>query len=372
MRTDWGLVAILFTVGLMAAMQFIKVSLTLDELSAYYARPVEVVSFLVSMVSLMGLVLGVVAGAVVARLGTRPVILGALALGAGVSLVGALLPPFWLMLPLRALEGLAHLALVVAVPTVMAGIATDRDRPLVMSIWAMFFGVAFAIGGLMFPWLIGRGGVPVIFALHAVVLAALGIVLLFRLPKSQTGKTPIRFFAAHRDGYSAPTLAGPGMIFVFYALPFIAAVAFIPDALGRPFLGVILPLISLGGTLAAGILCRSLPPRHVMTLGFGFVLVGGIGLSFGIVPAVYAMFIGMGLVPGACFAAIPAWNETQQDRARSTGVIAQMGNLGTATGTPLFAFALGQTGAMGMWVLLILLPLGGLAMVAWITRRIGL
>ena len=76
-RRDYAILLLLARLGLRAGE---VVSLTLDELSAYYARPVEVVSFLVSMVSLMGLVLGVVAGAVVARLGTRPVILGALAL----------------------------------------------------------------------------------------------------------------------------------------------------------------------------------------------------------------------------------------------------------------------------------------------------
>lgn len=363
MRTRWGLVAVLFCVGLLAAMQFIKVSLTLEDLAAHYGRPLETVSFLVSLVSLMGILFGVVAGAIVARLGTRVVILWALVAGAVLSVLQVALPPFWAMIGLRALEGASHLALVVAVPPVMASVATDRDRPIVMALWAMFFGVAFSLAALVFPTLLAAGGMPLLFGLHGAGLLALAAVLFALLPPGEPAPRPITYFAAHREIYTSPPIRAPGLIFVFYTLMFLAAVTFVPEALGRPELAGILPLVSLGGTLFAGVVGRYLAPDRVMILGYICLAAGAVPLFWGGVWSSYLMFIGMGLVPGACFAAIPFWNPTAADRALSTGAIAQMGNVGTGVGTPLFAVVLGLAGVAGLIWVLLLLSLAGLAMV---------
>ncbi|MEL6608524.1 MAG: MFS transporter [Pseudomonadota bacterium] len=353
MRTRWGLVALLFVTGLLAAMQFIKVSLTLDALVATYDRPLQVVSGLVSLVSVMGIVLGVVAGAVVARLGTRQIILGALALGALLSAAQALLPPFPALVGLRALEGISHLALVVAIPPTMAAISSDRDRPVVMSIWAMFFGVAFALSAIVIPPLMDTGGLPLIFLLHAAGLAVCGAALIFLLPPGVRSPQEINFFRAHRVIYSSPRVAAPAIGFVFYTILFLAAVTFIPRTLDRPDLAVSLPLVSLVGTLGAGFLCRRYAPDRVAIIGFAGILISAIPLFFGAVWAAWPLFLAMGLPPGASFAAIPHWNAGERDRALATGAIAQMGNVGTGLGTPIFAFAMVWAGSAGLWWLLI-------------------
>jgi MFS transporter, DHA1 family, inner membrane transport protein len=58
-------------------------------------------------------------------------------------------------------------------------------------------------------------------------------------------------------------------------------------------------------------------------------------------------------VQGASFAAIAQLNAPAQDRAMAAGALAQMGNLGTVTGTPLLAFLLqhGTGGAVLGFVL---------------------
>jgi hypothetical protein len=66
-------------------------------------------------------------------------------------------------------------------------------------------------------------------------------------------------------------------------------------------------------------------------------------------------------VPGACFAAIPALVADAGDRARATGAIAQLGNLGTVTGPPVFGLALVWGGPGALLALLVLAPLAGLA-----------
>ena len=56
------------------------------------------------------------------------------------------------------------------------------------------------------------------------------------------------------------------------------------------------------------------------------------------------LFVFIGLAPGASFAAIPYFNTAPEDVARAQGAVAQLGNIGTASGTPLYALTLGGVG----------------------------
>ena len=65
-----------------------------------------------------------------------------------------------------------------------------------------------------------------------------------------------------------------------------------------------------------------------------------------------ALAASLGIVQGASFAAIPQLNTTANDRARAAGAIAQLGNLGTTTGTPLLTLLMAQVGVTGLAVFL--------------------
>ncbi|MGC1259390.1 MAG: MFS transporter, partial [Jannaschia helgolandensis] len=80
-------------------------------------------------------------------------------------------------------------------------------------------------------------------------------------------------------------------------------------------------------------------------------------------------FLAMGLIPGASFAAIPAWNAAPGDRARATGAIAQLGNLGTVTGTPVFALTFAAGGMAALSLLMVTMSVLGLALALWSGRR---
>ncbi|MGB0799775.1 MAG: MFS transporter, partial [Planktomarina sp.] len=166
-RTDWIMIALIFIMGLFAAAQFIKISLLLDPLAAHYGTSVALISLLVSLVGLIGITFGLVAGDVVAAFGARRVMLAALILGAGSSALQMSLPELWLMVPLRIIEGFSHLALVVAAPAMMARVATDNDRPVAMAIWATFFGVSFSLASVLVPWLLSWGDMAAVFGFHA-------------------------------------------------------------------------------------------------------------------------------------------------------------------------------------------------------------
>ena len=108
-RTNFPLVFVLWGAGLGAAGQYAKISVIFDQLGPVYPEAGAALGFTVSLVGFVGILLGVVAGLVVARIRYRRAMLWALWAGAGVSLFQALLPALPtsapVTLPLESLRG---------------------------------------------------------------------------------------------------------------------------------------------------------------------------------------------------------------------------------------------------------------------------
>ena len=335
--SDWFLILLIFVIGLNAAAQVIKISLTLYPLSIEFNRSLPEISILVSLVGLISILFGLVTGNIVATFGARRVMLIALLIGAFTSLLEALLPQFLLMSILRLIEGFSHLALVVAAPAMLAHVANDRDRPIAMALWATFFGMAFAIGTVIVPKLLAWGGLQLLFASHGFFLLILTVLLAWRAPYSKKMSLNLKFLSTHFTTYSTPELCTPGLGFVFYTFIYVAFLTFLPDVVSHQSWQFWLPLVSLSATLLAGWLARFLNVLTISLIGFSMIVVGGFAVLANFELAIWIMFIGLGLVPAAQFAMIPALNVSEADRAIASGAIAQMGNIGTASGTPVFA-----------------------------------
>ena len=336
-RSDWFLILLVFVIGLNAAAQVIKISLTLHPLSIEFNRSLPEISILVSLVGLISILFGLVTGNIVATFGARRVMLIALLIGAFTSLLEALLPQFLLMSILRLIEGFSHLALVVAAPAMLAHVANDRDRPIAMALWATFFGMAFAIGTVVIPKLLAWGGLQLLFASHGFFLLILTVLLAWRAPYSKKMSLNLKFLSTHFTTYSTPELCTPGLGFVFYTFIYVAFLTFLPDVVSHQSWQFWLPLLSLTATLLAGWLARFLNVLTISLTGFSMIVAGGFAVLANFELAIWIMFIGLGLVPAAQFAMIPVLNVSEADRAIASGAIAQMGNIGTASGTPVFA-----------------------------------
>ena len=180
-RTDFPLVLALWGAGLGAAAQYGKVSVIYDLLPATYPEAGATLGFVVSLVGFVGILFGVVAGLLVARIRYRRALLSALWLGAAVSLFQALLPPLSWMLASRIAEGLSHLAIVVAAPTLIAQLSAERDRGLTLTLWGTFFGVAFALLAFAGRPLAQALGPEALFAAHGAYMALFALYLARRL-----------------------------------------------------------------------------------------------------------------------------------------------------------------------------------------------
>lgn len=373
----------IWAAGLGAAAQFGKMSVIYPQLGQHYGGHGAVaIGLMVSIIGIIGLVFGTTAGMLVTRLGPKRVMLSALALGALVSLVQSMLPPFGWMLLARVPEGLSHLAIVVVGPTAIAATASLRFQPLVMTLWGSFFGLTFTVLAYFGPDLVASHGIGALFQLHALWLILCLAVLAVLMPADPPRLAGAAFggiVAQHVETYRSPRIAAPALGFVCYTVTYVAVLTLLPGAIGAEwghFAAVAMPLVSIlvSLTLGVGLLGRISAVRLVQA-GFACVIVAALGLWLvwgqGPWQAGFACMVAaaMGTVQGASFAAIPQLNSALADRARAAGAIAQLGNLGTTTGTPMLALILAQSGVSGLTVFLIAFSALGILLHAWAARR---
>ncbi len=350
----------LWSAGLGAAAQFGKISVIFYDLVAVYGSA-PAIAVMVSVVGFVGLVFGTTAGIVVQRLGLRRVIVAALLLGAGLSAFQATLPPLPLMLASRILEGLSHLAIVVVGPVMIAQTAPQRWQGLVMTLWSSFFGVSFALLALVGPVLVSASGIGGLFLAHAALMTGLALLLALLLPDTPRGAAePFSvptLLRQHGLIYRSPRVGAPAMGFFCYTILYVALLTLLPPLMGgfRPHAAAAMPLVSIAVSLTAGVwLLRRITAVRLVQAGFAAGLVATVAMAFlwpsepGRLAAALLLAAAMGIVQGASFASIPQLNADDEDRAMASGAVAQLGNLGTTTGTPLLAFLVAAFGPAGV------------------------
>ena len=361
-NTSWRLVLALWGAGLGAAAQYGKISVTYHIFPNIYPDAGATLGWLVSLVGFVGILFGVAAGLLVARIRYRRALLWALWIGAAVSLFQATLPPLAWMLASRIVEGASHLAIVVAAPTLIAQLTAPPDRGLALTLWGTFFGVAFAILSWAGLPLVALAGLPALFVAHALYLAVFAGVLstsLRRLPDDEN-HAPLSLHGLLRDHaqiYRSPAIAAPAVGWLFYTFCFVSILTVLPpyisDAQRVAVMGA-MPLVSIAVSLTAGVwLLRVMSAVRVIELGFALSAVTMLWLWVqpGDAMAALTLAATMGLIQGASFAAVPQLNDEAAHQARANGAMAQMGNVGNTLGTPVMAAATLSFGYAGLPVL---------------------
>ncbi|WP_235019266.1 MFS transporter [Tabrizicola flagellatus] len=364
------LVLLLWAAGLGAAAQFGKISILYETLRATYGGGGEVaLGLVVSIVGMVGLIFGTTAGLLVARIGPRRAIVAALAAGAAMSALQSLLPAYPLMLASRIVEGASHLAIVVVGPTMIAALAPEHRRPLAMTLWSSFFGVTYTILALIGPMATPTG----LFLGHAAWMAALSAILALTLPPDPRGQAlPMdNLLAQHARIYASPRLAAPAMGFCCYTFLYVAVLTLLPPetpATHRALIAAGMPLVSIAVSLTLGVwLLGRMSAVALVQTGYAVAIPGFLmlwvfwGQGAGMVAGGFLLSAALGIVQGASFAAIPELNASAEDRARAAGAVAQLGNLGTTTGTPVLAALMASAGPAGLTIAAVTLSALGIA-----------
>jgi len=336
------LILILWVGGLLAAGQFAKIAVLLPEIRTLYPFSGSAIAWLLTLISLVGAILGGLAGSIANRIGQKNVLIACLLVAGLLSLWQASLPSFGIMAVSRVLEGLTHLGIVVAAPSFIAQLSSDRWRGAAMSLWSTFFGVSFALFALAAIPLAARFGVTAVFQAHGAMMIMVAVALLIFLgdigkPLNKNETTGNTFFAAYRQW---PKL-WPGIGWLFYTLTFVSMLAILPDQIEDSLRGpttTAMPLISIVVSLIAVPLLLLRFSGAMVVMG-GFVCCAAAILLSAVLslPVIAVVLFGaLGLVQGATFAAVAELNTSTEDRAQGYGILAQTGNIGNLLGTPLF------------------------------------
>jgi MFS family permease len=303
-------------------------------------------------------------------------------LGAIVSALQTLPLPYAALILTRVLEGVSHLAIVVVGPTMIASLAPPRHQGLAMTLWSSFFGVTYALLAIIGPPLLAEGSIAPLFLTHAIWMAALALILRALLPKDPPACSLTMgsgLIAQHVAIYASPRIAAPALGFVFYTALYVAVLTLLPPLLPegqRALAAAGMPLFSIAVSLTLGVWgLRYLTAVQMVQAGYAVGVLATLMLwagwgegDLGLIAA-FLLAGAMGIVQGASFASIPQLNQGAEDRARASGAVAQLGNVGTTTGTPVLALMIGAMGPAGLIAFCLPLCLAGIVAHALQARR---
>ena len=385
-KTDWFAVLSLFAAGLVAAMQFAKVSPIMDMIGADLHLDLVSTGFAVSILGIVGVLFAISIGTIVSSIGLRRGILIALYGGGLIAGLGSIAPNGTLFLASRLCEGFSHLLIVICAPALMASHATARDKPIALALWGCFFGMGFAIASAAAPRIIPLWGWRGFLFGHASLMVAVGLVVMIALRRSNhnesTGALPKlhTLIHAHVNVYRSGSPLLLALTFCCYTILFLAVLTF----LGRYLVEArhwsldqagtfqaLVALISLGFTLSAGFMIRFGVSLFMgVTTAFGVLAISAVAVftdqlpEATLIPTMIVMMASFGLLPGFVFASVPSVAPTAFLTTLTYGAIAQFGNVGTFLGTPIFAAAYKSFGWNGGALFVGTVALIGIALTA--------
>lgn len=385
LKTAWPEVFLLWFAGISSAMQFAKFSVSYNDLLSYYQMGPALTGASISVVGIIGLIFGAIAGIMVARLGYRRVLIGSLLFGALLSLVQSFLPPFEIILVTRVLEGFSQLGVVVAAPTMISRLSAMKHRSITMGIWGTFFGVAFAIAGSAGQVILHQYDLGGLYLSHGVFIGLMALLVwrfikndesLYSTPQATDHESYLRKLARI---YQTPRTFLPALVFLFYTCTLVSLLTYIPNFIQsdslRTTMQVVLPLMSTAGTFAAGALAQYvMRPQYVAGMAYVSLALAAVWVPQSVnhdllfSANVAVMILMLGMVPGAALSMVPRLARNSDEQANGYGLIAQLGNLGGAIGPPSFAAIIASYQATGMVGLVLCFCLCGISF-AWLAVR---
>jgi MFS family permease len=382
-RTRWGHVALLLAAGIGAAMQVGKVPAALATLQRELRLTLIAAAWVISMFSVVGSVLGFLAGAVADHLGARRSAALGLAGMALAGMLGAGAHGGSFLLASRALEGLGFVLVVVAIPDQLLASAAERDRRFVSALWGTYMPIGTAIALVLAPALVATHGWRFLWQTNAalLVLLAAGLALAPLPTLAQRRGIPTRALLRTALLHRGPLLLG--LIFACYTVQYLSILGFLPIILAQQGISAqsagnltafAVLANALGNLTASALAARGVPARRL--IAFACVVMGcaslGIYSPYLNASAHYLLVVILfgfgGLIPASIFASVPAVTPHKGSTATTMGFVVQASHLGQLIGPPSVAAV---ASAVGGWQLsaVVLVPAALAALAAALSLR---
>ena len=379
--TSWPAIVAVVLAGVAVAVQIGKVPAAMTTIAAEFELGLAAGGLLVGLFGLLAALGGLAIGLAAARIGARRVLLAGLMLGAAAAAAAPFAPAALPLFAARVAEGAGFLLVTVTGPTLIAAMATGRDRAFAMGLWGTYMPSGIALGLLSAPGVESLGW-RVAWLGCAALLAAAVLLCLCVVPRAEAPPSgpPPRIRAQLGALVAARRPLRVAAAFASYNLIYMGVASFLPAFLesrgaGTGLAGGMAAAAAVAnaiGNFAGGVLMgRGAAPERLMAAAASAMAVLAAALflapfaSLAVALAMAACCIG-GLVPAACFALLPRAVPDPALVAPAMGLTIQGNNLVQLLGPP----ALGALAAFGWgFVALPLLAAGLVA--AWMGVILG-
>lgn len=386
-RTNWFAVSMVVMASVTAAFQIGKAPAALPLMQAELGLSLDEGVWIISIFNLMGIALGMFAGALGDRLGHRRLILSGFVAMAAASFLGAGADGFAPLLASRVLEGFGFVVVVAVAPPLFLRFALPRHHRLILGIYGGYWPAGVAVMILVTPLMLDAAGWRGLWAVNgalAIVMMALVAFATRARGRDTANVSPPPFGEALRTF----TRAGPLVLaftFATYSSIHVSVVALLPtfyveaEALG---LARVAPLtafvtaVNVAGNILGGIAIHRGVARWKLVIGT-FVLVAlsatlmyddGLTFAVRLAAAIFLSFIA-GVIPACLFATAAVVAPTAALVGATTGLMMQGSQLGQLVGPVAMAKAVTWTGTWDAApVTLVAAAIAGSILMVWVTR----
>lgn len=336
----------LYLAGVGAAAQIAKIIPAFAYLQDNMHLSLSQATLVMSAISFAAIVFGAMAGRVVVALGLWRMLSIALALSLSAGLILPSMPSFAALVAVRIVEGMGHILIVSAVPTLMVGLVARKHVGLVLGVWASFFGVAFA-GSQLFTWTGLNVTNPAAFLRWHVILFLPALVISLTRLNINAPQARVSF-SLLPTGLSRNQVM-IALAFLFHAGVFTSMLAFAQIRIGSDIAARVAPLLPLL-SLAFVVLGSSVLTMMAAGVMFGMAAAGLItALLLALIQPLsgyLGAFAAIGVMQSAIFARIGETCQTEAETSATNGAYTQLGNLGNVVVPYMTSLAIG--GAAGI------------------------
>lgn len=369
MMTRWNYVGLLLACGIGAALQVGKVPPALGMVQRDLHLGLVAGAWVFSMFSIVGATLGCLAGSVVDRIGAHRAAAGGLFCIAAASFAGSFAQLAWVLLASRALEGMAFVMVVVAIPSLLVASASDSDQRFVPALWAIYMPTGIAISLATAQPVLHAHGWRVLWQIDAAVLLLLGIALALvpAPPRLLRGRALPSLRGLIRSlWHPGPVLLG--VIFACYTMQYMSVMSFLPTLLqaqgstaqAAGMLSALAVVANAAGNLGGGALvAHGVQPHRLMASACVLMIVAALGIYLPQFSAAlrYLLVVLLsgagGLIPASIFALVPRLAQDRQSTATTMGFVVQCSHIGQLSGPPAVAAVAAAAGGFQLSALVL-------------------
>ncbi len=351
-------VLLLMGSGVVAAAQIGKAIIAVPMIRSDLALGLDLAGLIVATFATLGATTGIAAGLVVSRLGAGRSLVGGMWVITLGNVIGASAPDEFVLLVARTIEGVGFLAVVLAIPSMLAQLVTREKRDFVMAAWSAYMPIGIMLMLLVAPllptigwrnfWLanaLATGSCAILLAIHAPTTVRAGAARFFADAFADTlaivRQPSCLLLAFAFFAYSCQIFS------LVFALPLLLTSAHGVSLGAAGLLTAMILAVSAIGHLSSSFLLRvGVPIWANIAAAFGFFALSCIAVYGDVLPSqgisiVAALALGVGgLAPGAIYAAAPHAAPAPSAVPPTIGLVQQASSLGQFAGPA----------SLGLWV----------------------